>query len=197
MRLRKAIAMSEYRRRQRAREFGAERRPRRRRPAFPTGRPSGGASPAPASASAQSAPSWGPSLPVGEHVQVRAKAGYRAAVLELRPGLYLVGEVPADAVAAGAPTERLAQAMLKGATASLGVRVEARGTARGPGRGMARGGSRGRGGFPGLPGAPRLPMPRGGARAAVDVDAEAEVDVEGDDFEGLFGCDRCGGRCGG
>jgi len=27
------------------------------------------------------------------------------------------------------------------------------------------------------------------------VDAEAEVDVEGEDLDDLFGCDRCGGRC--
>ncbi|MCK6530999.1 hypothetical protein L6R50_26715 [Myxococcota bacterium] len=194
MRLRKAISMSEYRKRHRGGEFGEERRPRRRRPASPPARSGGGASPAPAPA-----PSWGPALPVGEHVQVRAKAGYRAAVLELRPGLYLVGDVPADAVAAGAPTDRLAQAMMKGATASLGVRVEARASARGAGRGGARGGGRGRGGFPGMPsipGAPRLPMPRGGARASLEVDAEADAEMEGDDFEGLFGCERCGRRCG-
>lgn len=39
-------------------------------------------------------PSWGPLTRLGQQLRVQAKRGYRAAVVELQPGLYLVGEVP-------------------------------------------------------------------------------------------------------
>ena len=43
------------------------------------------------------AESWGPSVPMGRRLRIQAALGYRAAVIELKPGLYLVAEVP-DAV---------------------------------------------------------------------------------------------------
>lgn len=39
-------------------------------------------------------PSWGPLAKLGQQLRVQAKRGYRAAVVELQPGLYLVAEVP-------------------------------------------------------------------------------------------------------
>ncbi|MEZ4321885.1 MAG: hypothetical protein R3F61_30700 [Myxococcota bacterium] len=38
---------------------------------------------------------WGPFVNLGRHIRVQAKTGHRAAVVELRPGLYLVADVPA------------------------------------------------------------------------------------------------------
>lgn len=37
---------------------------------------------------------WGPFVKLGRNLQLQAKARHRAAVVELRPGLYLVAEVP-------------------------------------------------------------------------------------------------------
>ncbi len=39
-------------------------------------------------------PSWGPSVPLGQHLRVQAQKGHRAAVIGLKPGLYLVAELP-------------------------------------------------------------------------------------------------------
>lgn len=44
------------------------------------------------------APSWGPIVRMGQHSRVQAAEGYRAAVIELKPGLFLVAEMP-EAVA--------------------------------------------------------------------------------------------------
>lgn len=52
-------------------------------------------------AARQSAPAspagWGPNVRMGRHLRIQAAAGHRAAVIDLKPGLYLVAEVP-DAV---------------------------------------------------------------------------------------------------
>lgn len=37
---------------------------------------------------------WGPFVKLGEHIRLQAARGHRAAVVELRPGLYLVADVP-------------------------------------------------------------------------------------------------------
>jgi hypothetical protein len=37
---------------------------------------------------------WGPAVRMGRHLRVQAEVGHRAAVIELRPGLFLVAEVP-------------------------------------------------------------------------------------------------------
>ena len=42
---------------------------------------------------ARSSP-WGPMIPLGSHLRLQAHRGYRGAVVELEPGLYLVAEVP-------------------------------------------------------------------------------------------------------
>ena len=41
---------------------------------------------------------WGPMTKLGAKMQIQAALGSRAAVVELRPGLYLVGEVPESAL---------------------------------------------------------------------------------------------------
>jgi hypothetical protein len=41
---------------------------------------------------------WGPMTKLGTKMQIQAALGSRAAVVELRPGLYLVGEVPESAL---------------------------------------------------------------------------------------------------
>ena len=43
------------------------------------------------------AESWGPAVSMGRRLRIQAALGYRAAVIELKPGLHLVAEVP-DAV---------------------------------------------------------------------------------------------------
>jgi hypothetical protein len=40
---------------------------------------------------------WGPAVKLGSALRVQATRGVRAAVVELRPGLYLVAEVPGPA----------------------------------------------------------------------------------------------------
>jgi len=40
--------------------------------------------------------SWGPSVRMGRHLRIRAASGYRAAVIDLKPGLYLVAELPEE-----------------------------------------------------------------------------------------------------
>ena len=52
---------------------------------------------APAAASAASG-AWGPSVRMGKTLRIQAAAGHRAAVIDLKPGLFLVAELP-DAVA--------------------------------------------------------------------------------------------------
>ena len=55
---------------------------------------------APARATAPAAPQipaiWSPPARMGRHIRVQASAGYRAAVVELKPGLFVVAEIPAD-----------------------------------------------------------------------------------------------------
>ena len=40
---------------------------------------------------------WGPAVRMGQHIRVQAAVGHRAAVVELRPGLFLVAELPEEA----------------------------------------------------------------------------------------------------
>jgi len=42
------------------------------------------------------APLYGPPTQLGEHLRIQAETGHRAGVIELRPGLYLVAEVPTE-----------------------------------------------------------------------------------------------------
>ena len=193
MKLRKAITMKEYRRRRKARGFAGEAR-RRRLPSrtqqpdkgVPLAR--GGAAVAAkdrgvappqsgaAAAAKDNAPKWAKPLALSPFLQVRARQGTRAVVMPLRPGLFLVGEVPDGAVAKGA--QKLAGAMVKLAQGALGR------DAGGSGKPPSQQGTVVR----------QLPPPREPAPSQ-----EEATDPQGggaDDIEGLFGCERCCGRCG-
>ncbi len=37
---------------------------------------------------------WGPSVPLGRQLRIQARMGHRAAVIDLKPGLFLVAEIP-------------------------------------------------------------------------------------------------------
>lgn len=43
-------------------------------------------------------PEYGPTTQLGPNLRLQARRGHRAGVIELRPGLYLVAEVPAEAL---------------------------------------------------------------------------------------------------
>jgi len=56
---------------------------------------------------------WGKAVRLGEHVEIRTQAPYRAAVMELQPGLYVVGELKADALDFGASTKAVTREILR------------------------------------------------------------------------------------
>ncbi len=90
--------MEGARRRPRRHRVGAERRPRPRRKE-----------------------PWSQAVKLGENIEIRAKAPYRAASLEVKPGLFVVGELRSDALEFGAGaldvTKSLLQAASKGVDA--------------------------------------------------------------------------------
>ena len=62
------------------------------------------------------AKSWSPAIKLGEHIEVRAKAPYRAASLEVKPGLFVVGELRSDALDFGATPVDVTKTLLKAAS---------------------------------------------------------------------------------
>lgn len=56
---------------------------------------------------------WGKPAKLGQHLQVRARDGFRAAIVEVKPGLYVVAEVPQSAVEFGFGPLLLAPALVK------------------------------------------------------------------------------------
>ncbi|MCB9765631.1 MAG: hypothetical protein H6739_38005 [Alphaproteobacteria bacterium] len=63
---------------------------------------------------------WGPRVKVGPHLRLQAQVGYRAAVIPLRPGLYLVAELPEAATRSEFGfVPLLAPLMVKAATRAL------------------------------------------------------------------------------
>ena len=58
-------------------------------------------------------PGWGPDVEAGSNLRVRARKGFRAAVVEVKPGLYVVAEVPERAVEFGFGPLLLAPALAK------------------------------------------------------------------------------------
>ena len=90
-------------------DFGA----RRDRPGFPRRGPRGQTKP-PRPSSAR----WGGFINLGKRLRLQAMEGYRGAVVELRPGMYLVTEVPAEATK-GFGSALLATAILKTAAKAI------------------------------------------------------------------------------
>ena len=80
------------RRRPRRHRVGAERRPRPRKGP------------------------WSQAIKLGDNIEIRAKAPYRAASLEVKPGLFVVGELRSDALEFGAGALDVTKSLLKAAS---------------------------------------------------------------------------------
>ncbi len=59
---------------------------------------------------------WSQAVKLGDHIEIRAKAPYRAASLEVKPGLFVVGELRADALEFGAGALDVTKSLLKAAS---------------------------------------------------------------------------------
>ena len=141
---------------------------------------------------------WGPAVRMGNHLRVQAAVGHRAAVISLRPGLYLVAELPEEAMRPEfGVLPLLAPMIVKAATNTLMPTAQAVHTApaahplhaaqpvaRPPGGGLVSALAPVARAALALPGpvAPALPAPVDWA----DDELVAEV----------MGCDACQGRCG-
>lgn len=102
---------------------------------------------------------WGPRMKLGENLRLRVRMGFRAAVCQLRPGLYLVAEVPEPSVELGFGPLLLAPALVK----TLGRTLRRNAAAPAP-----------------PPAPPALPAPRESRLAAwLDEDIAAELGCDG------------------
>ena len=106
---------------------------------------------------------WGPRMKLGENLRLRVRAGFRAAVCQLRPGLYLIAEVPEPSVELGFGPLLLAPALVK--TLGRTLRRDAAPPAPQP-----------------PPAPPALPAPRRESRLAAWLD---------EDIAAELGCDAC------
>ena len=59
---------------------------------------------------------WSQAIKLGDNIEIRAKAPYRAASLEVKPGLFVVGELRADALEFGAGALDVTKSLLKAAS---------------------------------------------------------------------------------
>ena len=75
-------------------------------------------------------PGWGPEVEAGANLRIRARKGFRAAVVEVKPGLYVVAEVPERAVEFGFGPLLLAPALAKTLTRAMRKRRDEAGHAR-------------------------------------------------------------------
>ncbi len=73
---------------------------------------------------------WQKPVDLGERMRVQTRAGTRAAVVEVKPGLFVVAEVPAESVEFGLGPMLLAPALIK----TLGRALQGRRSAGGAGR---------------------------------------------------------------
>lgn len=154
---------------------------------------------------------WGPLTALGPRMRVQAAAGYRAAVIELKPGLFVVAEVPAHVVRSEfGIVPLLAPLVVQAASRAL---VEQQAT---PGQAPA----------PTQPASSTQLLANHDARRAMLLNAAAQQLtppaavaglvpaagyghghqrllpppavgrwVDADDLAGVIGCDACGGRC--
>jgi hypothetical protein len=59
------------------------------------------------------APPWSPAIALGPNLKMKARKGFRAAVVEVKPGLFVVAEVPERSVEFGLGPLLLAPALVK------------------------------------------------------------------------------------
>ena len=59
---------------------------------------------------------WSQAIKLGDNIEIRAKAPYRAASLEVKPGLFVVGELRSDALEFGAGALDVTKSLLKAAS---------------------------------------------------------------------------------
>ena len=136
---------------------------------------------------------WGPFVAVGPKVRVQAQRGTRAAVIALRPGLYLVAELPEQvAKSEFGALPLLAPMMVNAARRALveddggpGPLTRLFQRREGDGVRMIRARPAERA-LPGPAAAPTVYLP------APDIGWASD-----DDVAQAFGCEACGGRCGG
>ncbi len=77
-------------------------------------------------------PGWGPDIEAGTNLRVRARKGFRAAVVEVKPGLYVVAEVPERAVEFGFGPLLLAPALARTLTRAMRKRQDGAAPRRAP-----------------------------------------------------------------
>ncbi len=136
---------------------------------------------------------WGPFIDVGPKVRIQARRGIRAAVIALRPGLYLVAELPEQVARSGfGAVPLLAPMMVNAARRALveddggpGPLTRLFQRREGDGVRMIRARPAERA-LPGPAAAPTVYLP------APDIGWASD-----DDVAQAFGCEACGGRCGG
>ncbi len=131
---------------------------------------------------------WGERVPLGENLTLRARAGYRAAVVPWKPGLYLVAEVPEEVAA---EEQRRVKMGFAPVVAPLIIKAVANRLVNRPAA-------------PAAPPAPEVrqgtvvvPMVSGGPPAARPV-SRRYTTLGWADPQALaeIGCEGCGGRCG-
>ena len=138
---------------------------------------------------------WGPAVRMGRTLRVQAAVGHRAAVIELKPGLFLVAEVPEAALRPEFGfIPLLAPMIMNAATSAIGPITQA-----------VQAAQQNRQARPARPPRQHAPTPAAplalpGPVAAQPVAAAPAAPVLGwaDDVlvAEVVGCDKCGGGCG-
>ena len=157
---------------------------------------------------------WSPAVTMGPNLRIQAATGYRAAVIELKPGLFVVAEVPEHITRSEfGVLPLLAPLVVKAAAKAIStppeqrllpklvqaVRQQPQAAATAPAQpGVVQRLLTARQPTP-APAAPqRQLVPVAGSGQGHSALLPAPVIgrwVDEDDLSGLFGCDQCGGRC--
>ena len=149
---------------------------------------------------------WGPAVRMGRNLRVQAAVGHRAAVIELKPGLFLVAEMPEAALRPEFGfLPMLAPMIIKAASQTIGPIVEAANAAKQHRQERGQAPVRM---FPArqhgavhpaaqpaplaLPGPVAAPQTAGTVYLPTPNVGWADDELVAD----VMGCDACGGRCG-
>jgi hypothetical protein len=141
---------------------------------------------------------WGPAVRMGANLRVQAAVGHRAAVIELKPGLFLVAEVPEAALRPEFGfVPLLAPMIMNAATSAIGPITQAVQAAQANRQARpARPQRAPRQAAPAAAPAPAAPLalpgPVAAQPAAAPVLGWADDVLVGE----VVGCDKCGGGCG-